>query len=131
MSGSILSRPYFDDEEAAYAYVEARIWPNGPICPHCGSEKRIGKLRGKSTRIGTYKCYVCRKPFTVKVGSIFESSHVELRLWLQAIALISSSEEGITTSQLRRTLGITFKSAWYMLHRVREGIHDGVVSTFN
>jgi transposase-like protein len=128
---SILSKPYFHNEEAAYAFIESHIWPNGPVCPHCGSVERIGKMGGKSTRIGTYKCYECRKPFTVKVGTIFESSHIPLRLWLQAIFLISSSKKGISSNQLHRTLGITLKSAWFMSHRIREAMRSGdILSPF-
>src|SRR5690242_7409145 len=122
MTASVLSAPCFHNEEAAYAFVESRIWPGGPFCVHCGSTERVGKLTGKSTRIGTYKCYDCRKPFTVKVGTIFESSHVPLRLWLQAIFLIASSKKGISANQLHRTLGVTLKTAWFMGHRIREAI---------
>lgn len=125
MATSILSAPYFHNEEAAYEFVEAKLWPNGPFCVHCGSTERVGKLTGKSTRIGTYKCYDCRKPFTVKVGTIFESSHVPLRLWLQAIFLIASSKKGISANQLHRTLGVTLKTAWFMGHRVREAMRTG------
>jgi transposase-like protein len=122
MSESILSAPYFHNEEAAYEFVEARLWPNGPVCPHCGGTERNGKMGGKSTRIGAYKCYDCRKPFTVKIGTIFESSHIAMRLWLQAIFLIASSKKGISSNQLHRTLGITLKSAWFMSHRIREAM---------
>ncbi len=127
---SILSKPQFHNEEAAYRFIEARVWPKGPVCPHCGCFERIGKMGGKSTRIGAYKCYDCRKPFTVKVGTIFESSHVPLRLWLQAIFLIASSKKGISSNQLHRTLGITLKSAWFMAHRVREAMRDGGLDAF-
>lgn len=130
MSESILSSAYFHNEEAAYEYVEARLWKNGPVCPHCGGVERIGKMGGKSTRIGTYKCYDCRKPFTVKIGTIFESSHIPLRLWLQAIFLIASSKKGISSNQLHRTLGITLKSAWFMSHRIREAMRSGDLSPF-
>ena len=122
---SILSQPHFHDEEAAYAFVEARIWPEGPVCPRCGHHDRIGKMGGKSTRIGTYKCYKCRKPFTVKVGTIFEASHVKMHLWLQAIYLMASSKKGISANQLHRTLGVTLKTAWFMSHRIREAMRDG------
>jgi transposase-like protein len=122
MADSILSKAYFHNEEAAYAFVEARVWPHGPVCPKCGVLGRAGKLGGASTRIGVYKCYDCRKPFTVKVGTIFESSHIALRLWLQAIFLIASSKKGISSNQLHRTLGITLKSAWFMSHRIREAM---------
>ena len=119
---SVLSDKHFHNEEAAYAFVEARLWPNGPICPHCGGAERISKMGGKSTRIGTYKCYQCRKPFTVKVGTIFEASHVPMRHWLQAIFLMSSSKKGISSHQLHRTLGCTLKTAWFISHRIREAM---------
>jgi len=122
---SILNSAHFHNEEAAYEFVEKRIWPNGPVCVHCGCYERVGKMGGKSTRIGTYKCYDCRKPFTVKVGTIFEGSHIPLRLWLQGIFLIASSKKGISSNQLHRTLGITLKSAWFMSHRVREAMRAG------
>ena len=116
---SSINQPHLQNEAEAYRWVEAKIWPNGPTCPHCGGVDRISAMKGKSTRIGTYKCYQCRKPFTVKVGTIFESSHIPLRYWLQAIYLISSSKKGISANQLHRTLGITLKSAWFMAHRIR------------
>ena len=121
---SVLSRPEFHNEEAAYAYVEARIWANGRVCPHCGVVEKSGKLGGKSTRVGVYKCYACRKPFTVKIGTIFEASHVAMNLWLQAIYLMCSSKKGISSNQLHRTLGVTLKTAWFMSHRIREAMRD-------
>jgi transposase-like protein len=130
MSQPIISQIHFHNEEAAYAFIEACIWPNGPVCPHCGSTERIGKMGGKSTRIGLYKCYRCRKTFTVKIGTIFESSHIPLRLWLQAMALICASKKGISSNQLHRTLGITLKSAWFLSHRIREAMRDGDLVPF-
>lgn len=127
---SALSAPHFHNEEAAYAYVEARIWPEGPICPHCGGVERIGKMGGKSTRIGTYKCYQCRKPFTVKIGTIFESSHVPMNIWLQAMFLIAGSKKGISSNQLHRTLGVTLKTAWFMSHRIREAMRSDFLAPF-
>ena len=125
---SVLSRPEFHNEEAAYAYVEARIWASGRFCPHCGEAERTSKMGGKSTRIGTYKCYGCRKPFTVKIGTIFESSHVAMTLWLQAIYLMCASKKGISSNQLHRTLGVTLKTAWFMSQRIREAMRtDGTV----
>lgn len=121
---SVLSRPEFHNEEAAYAYVEARLWPHGATCPKCGERERVSKMGGKSTRIGTYKCYKCRKPFTVKVGTIFESSHVPMNLWLQAIYLMCASKKGISSNQLHRTLGVTLKTAWFMSHRIREAMRS-------
>src|SRR4051794_36354454 len=123
MSMSVLSAKAFQDEAAAYAWVESRVWPDGPICPHCGALKdHVGKLKGKSTRPGVYKCYACRKPFTVKVGTVFESSHVSMRLWLQAMFLMCSSKKGVSSNQLHRTLGVTLKTAWFMSHRIREAM---------
>lgn len=110
--------------------MESRIWPDGPVCPKCGSKDRIGKLQGTSTRIGTYKCYVCRKPFTVKMGTIFEDSHVPMRLWLQAIYLMSASKKGISSHQLHRTLDVTLKTAWFMGHRIREAMREGELAPF-
>src|SRR5437764_1274072 len=127
---SVLSAKHFHDETAAYAWVEARVWPEGPICPHCGGVERIGKMGGKSTRIGTYKCYQCRKPFTVKIGTIFEASHVPLNVWLQAMYLIAGSKKGISSNQLHRTLGVTLKTAWFMSHRIREAMRSGDLSPF-
>ena len=121
---SVLSRPEFHDEEAAYAYVDARIWVNGRVCPHCGVVEKSGKLGGKSTRAGVCKCYACRKPFTVKIGTIFEASHVAMNLWLQAIYLMAASKKGISSNQLQRTLGVTLKTAWFMSHRIREAMRD-------
>ncbi len=116
---SYLCAPHFHDEAKAIEFVEARVWPNGPVCPHCGGTTRLGRLGGQSTRIGTLKCYECRKPFTVKIDTIFEDSHIPMHLWLQAIFLIASSKKGISSNQLHRTLGITLKSAWHMSHRIR------------
>jgi transposase-like protein len=127
---SALSAPHFHNEAAAYKYVEARIWANGVICPHCGGMDRIGELKGSSTRIGVRKCYDCRKPFTVKIGTIFEASHVPLRLWLQAIYLIASSKKGFSANQLHRTLGVTLKTAWFMAHRIREAMRSGALDPF-
>src|SRR3981189_3664600 len=122
MSKSILEAKTLQDEAAAYAWVETRIWPNGPVCPHCGGVDRISKMGGKSTRIGVYKCYQCRKQFSVKVGTVFEDSHVKMRLWLQAMFLLCSSKKGISSNQLHRTLGVTLKTAWFMAHRIREAM---------
>jgi transposase-like protein len=111
--------PRFKNEEAAYAWVESQVWASGRFCPHCGVLGKSGALKGKSTRIGVYKCYACRKPFSVKVGTIFESSHVPMHLWLQAIHLVCSSKKGISANQLHRVLGIDLKTAWFMGHRIR------------
>jgi transposase-like protein len=119
---SALSESHFHNEEAAFAYVEAKLWPNGPVCKHCGGTTRIGKLKGKTTRAGLYKCYSCRKPFTVRMGTVFESSHIPMRYWLQAIFLMASSKKGISTRQLQRTFGGSMTSSWFMAHRIREAM---------
>jgi transposase-like protein len=122
---SHLSAAHFHSEEAAYGFAEARLWPDGPTCPHCGATKEhVGRLRGKTNRIGLYKCYACRKPFTVKIGTVFESSHVPMRVWLQAIYLFCSSKKGISTRQLQRTFNCGLKTAWFLGHRVREAMAD-------
>lgn len=118
---SNLNAPQFRDEQAAYDYVESQLWPDGPVCPHCGNcdQDRITLLKGKSTRIGTRKCKECRKPFTVKVGTIFEDSHAPMTHWLQAIYLMCASKKGISTRQLQRMLGGSMRTAWHMGHRIR------------
>lgn len=125
---SLLSQKHLQDEEAAYAWVEARVWPNGPVCPHCQEKARVSKMQGKATRIGLYKCYACRKQFRVTVGTIFEKSHVALHLWLQAFYLIAGSKKGISSNQLHRTLGVTLKTAWFLSHRIREAMRAGSLS---
>ncbi len=126
MAKSVLSDIRFHSEEAAFAYVEGELWPNGPVCPHCeATGDKIGKLNGKTTRTGLYKCYACRKPFTVRIGTIFEDSHLPLRLWLQAIHLLCASKKGISTRQLQRMLGCGMKTAWHLGHRIREMMAPG------
>ena len=127
---SVLSAKHFHDERAAYRFVEAHVWPDGPVCPHCGCFERIGVLKGSSTRIGVRKCYDCRKPFTVKVGTIFEASNVKMHLWLQAMFLLCSSKKGLSANQLHRTLGVTLKTAWFMAHRIREAMRSGDLAPF-
>jgi len=121
---SVLDEKRFHDEKAAYEWVEAHVWPDGRICPHCGTVGDSAALQGKSTRVGVYKCYSCRKPFTVKVGTIFEASHIKLHVWLQAMFLLCGSKKGMSANQLGRTLGITLKSAWFLAHRIRLAMAD-------
>ena len=127
---SNLAAPYFHNEDEAFAYVEARVWPEGPTCPHCGGVERISKMQGASTRMGLYKCYQCRKPFTVRMGTLFESSKVALHVWLQAMYLIAGSKKGISSNQLARTLGLTVKTAWFLSHRIREAMREGGLAPF-
>jgi transposase-like protein len=122
---SVLNAPHFQDEHAAYAKLESLVWPHGPVCPHCGVMERMKLMLGKATRPGLYKCYACRKQSRVTVGTVFESSHIPLHIWLQAAYLICSSKKGISSNQLARVLGLTVKSAWFMSHRLREAMAGG------
>ena len=122
---SVLSAPHYHNEDAAFAYVEVIVWPEGPVCPHCGGVERLSKMGGTATRKGLWKCYQCRKQFTVRMGTIFESSHVPLHIWLQAIFFVAGSKKGVSSNQLHRTLGVTLKTAWFMSHRIREAMREG------
>lgn len=117
---SILAKNYFRSEKAAFKHLESLLWPNGPVCPHCGSCKAPYDLA--KTRIGLRKCREreCKKQFTVRVGTVFESSHIPLYKWMQAAFLLSSSKKGMSAHQLHRTLEVTYKTAWFMAHRLRE-----------
>jgi transposase-like protein len=130
---SILSQPQFHDEAAAFAYVEAELWPNGPVCPHCGGFERISALtpnKAKRIRIGLKFCGQCRKQFTVRVGTIFEESKLPMTKWLQAIFLMCSSKKGVSSHQLHRTLETTYKTAWFLSHRIREAMRTGELAPF-
>ena len=135
-----LSAAYMHDEAAAFEHIEAMLWPRGPECPKCGEVGNAYALKGVRSkpsrknpngkvRHGLKKCKGCGKQFTVRMGTIFESSHVDMHLWLQAIYLMTSSKKGISSHQLARTLGVTVKSAWFMEHRIREAMrNDGTVN---
>jgi transposase-like protein len=112
----------YNDEDAARAHLEAIQWPDGPICPHCGIVNAATELKGKSTRPGVYKCRPCQKPFSVTVGTVFERSKVPLTKWLLATELLTSSKKGISAHQIHRMLGVTYKTAWFMMHRIREAM---------
>ena len=120
MAKPVLAANHFQDEAAAFAFVEAALWPNGPVCPHCAETARIKRLEGAATRPGLHKCNACRKQFTVRIGTIFESSHLALRLWLQVIHLMCASKKGISTRQIQRLLNCSMKTAWFLTHRIRE-----------
>ena len=120
MPASMLKQPLFQNDEKAREYLEALQWPNGPVCPHCGSAEKHYRLRGKSHRTGLYKCADCRGQFTVTVGTLFERSKIPLHIWFQAIYLLCSSKRGISSQQLHRRLGVTYKTAWFMAHRIRD-----------
>ncbi len=133
---SVLNAPHFHNEEAAFAKLESVLWPNGPVCPHCGNNERIYSLQGVRSkpsktnpegvvRHGLKKCGKCRKQFTVRVGTVFESSHIPLHKWFQGAHLLCSSKKGISSHQLHRTLDITYEAAWFMSHRIREAMRAG------
>lgn len=115
-------QPHFKDSDKAREFLESQVWPNGRICPHCGVIGDHYPLQGKTTRPGLYCCKDCRKPFTVTVGTLFERSKVPLHIWMQAAYLLCSSKKGISSHQLHRTLGVTYKTAWFMSHRIREAM---------
>src|ERR1700761_3158557 len=128
MAKSVLSEDRFHNEDAAFEYVESQLWPSGPVCPHCQNDDqaKIGRLSGKTTRAGLRKCYACRKPFTVRMGTIFEGSHLKLHLWLQVIHLMCASKKGISTRQIQRMLNCSMKTAWFLGHRIRLAMDPGV-----
>lgn len=117
--------PHFHDAGNARTYLEALRWPNGPVCPHCGVEGAHYALNGASHRPGLMKCADCRKQFSVTVGTVFERSKVPLNKWLLAVHLMSASKKVISSHQLHRMLGVTYKSAWLMTHRIREAMEPG------
>lgn len=124
MAEAILSAPRFNNDEAAREYLEAIRWPNGPVCPHCGGTERNSPLQGESHRAGLIFCGDCRQQFTVTVGTVFERSKIALHKWVLATHLLCSSKKGMSSKQLERTLGVTYKTAWFMSHRIREAMKD-------
>jgi len=120
---SALTDPIYSDVNKAREHLESLHWPSGPVCPHCGETERLKRLAGKSTRPGVVMCNPCRRPFTVTVGTIMEDSKIPLNKWLLAFRLMAGSKKGISAHQLHRSLGITYKSAWFMGHRIREAMN--------
>lgn len=128
---SVLSKPYFHNEAAAFEYLESVLWSDGIVCPHCGTVGgKVYEIKGKSARIGLKTCGECRKQFTVKVGTVFEHGRMPLHKMLQAVYLITSSKKGISAHQLHRVLEITYKSAWFLVHRIREAMRSGDLAPF-
>jgi transposase-like protein len=117
-----LTNPIFTDADKAREHLEANLWPEGPVCPHCGECENIHRLQGKSTRPGLIQCNSCLKNFTVTVGTVFERSKVPLNKWVLATYLMASSKKGMSAHQLHRMLGVTYKTAWFMAHRIREAM---------
>jgi transposase-like protein len=138
MVNAILSQRRFHNEDAAFDYVEAHLWPRGPVCPHCkATSEKVGAINARTKpskkhpeglrRHGLRKCYACRKEFTVRVGTIFEDSHLPLHLWLQAIHLLTSGKKGVSTRHIQRLLNCSMKTAWFLTHRIREIMKPGAV----
>ncbi len=125
MSAADIQAAAFSDDNVAREAIERLMWPNGPVCPHCGCVGKIGKVEGKSARSGLYYCGDCKKQFTVTVGTIFERSKVPLSKWWFAIHLLASSKKGMSAHQMHRMLGVTYQTAWFMEHRIREAMRDG------
>lgn len=124
MANAIFNQPQFQNADSAREYLESLRWANGVICPHCGSISAHYKLQGAAHRPGVYKCRDCGDQFTVTVGTVFERSKVALHVWLQAVHLMAASKKGVSAKQLERMLGVTYKTAWFMAHRIREAMKD-------
>ena len=121
-----LTDPIYTNEDKAREHFEKLHWPDGPICPRCGSVARSTKLQGKSTRPGVYKCKDCRKPFSVSVGTLMERSHIKLNVWLAAMHLLTASKKGMSAHQMGRMLGLSYESGWFLCHRLREAMRQPV-----
>jgi len=122
---SITDNPVFNDAEKAREWLEGLLWPDGPVCPHCGVVGAAYALKGKRHRPGLYKCKGCDQQFTVTVSTLFERSHIPLNKWLLAFHLMVASKKGMSAHQMHRMLGLTYKSAWFMCHRIREALREG------
>ena len=122
-----LQNPIFTDETKAREWLEARVWPNGPVCPHCGNvdQEKITALAGKAHRPGLYQCAECREQFTVTVKTVFERSKIPLSKWLAALFLLTASKKGVSAHQIHRSLAVSYKTAWFMMHRLREALRSG------
>lgn len=121
---SDLSRPEFHDAEKAREWLENELWPNGPVCPKCGTVNQATLMQGETTRPGLYQCNACREPFTVTVGTLYERSHVPLNKWLAATHLMMASKKGMSALQVGRLLGLSKKTAWFLCHRIRESLRE-------
>jgi transposase-like protein len=129
MPTNLLDNPIFTNETKAREWLEARVWPNGPVCPHCGNvdQHKITKLEGKAHRTGVYQCNEpeCREQFTVTVKTVFERSKIPLTKWLAALFLMTASKKGVSAHQVHRMLKVSYKSTWFMMHRLREAMRTG------
>ncbi len=119
---SDLYRPEFIDETKAREWLEAELWPHGPVCPHCGVVNAATQLHGKAHRPGVYQCNACREQFTVTVGTLYERSKVPLNKWLAATHLMMASKKGMSALEVGRLLKLSRKTAWFLCHRIRESL---------
>ncbi|WP_298357720.1 IS1595 family transposase [Rhodoblastus sp.] len=119
---SALSNPIFQDETAAREWLETRVWKDGRKCPHCGVIDQSTLMKGESHRAGLYQCNACRKPFTVTVGTLYESSKIPLHTWLAVTHLMMSSKKGMSALQISRMIDRPYKTVWFMCHRIRESL---------
>src|SRR3954454_15492808 len=124
---NILSDPIFHDETKAREWVESQVWSSGVRCPHCGNfdQGKLAKLEGEAHRAGVWKCYACREQFTCTVGTVFERSKIPLTKWVAALFLMTASKKGMSTHQIHRAIGVSYKSTWFMTHRLREAMRTG------
>lgn len=127
---SKMSKSFLHNEEEAIKKLETILWPDGPVCPRCNGQARITKVGGKTARPGLWRCAPCKRQFTVTIGTLFERSHVPMHLWFQAVYLMAASKKGFSAHQLHRTLGVTYKTAWFMAHRIREAMRTGDLAPF-
>jgi len=122
---AMFQEAYFQDPEAAREQLEGTLWPDGPVCPHCGCTGNTTRLQGAKHRPGVHKCNDCKRQFTVTVGTVFERSHIKLHIWFQAVYLLCSSKKGMSAHQMHRMLGVSYETAWFMAHRIREAMDEG------
>ncbi len=125
-----LSKAHLHSEEEAIKKLETILWPEGPVCPRCKGQERISKVGGPTARLGLWRCGPCKRQFTVTIGTLFERSHVPMHFWFQAVYLMAASKKGFSACQLERTLGVTYKTAWFMAHRIREAMRTGDLAPF-
>ena len=118
-----LLQAIFTDETKAREWLESRVWPNGAVCPHCGADReKITGLRGKAHRLGVYQCNACREQFTITVKTVFEKSKIPLSKWLTVLFLMTASKQRISAHHIHSMLGVSYKSTWFMCHRLREAM---------
>lgn len=124
-NAAVHTDPIYNDEDAARAHLEKLLWPEGPVCPHCGTVDEATAMQGKSHRKGLYNCRACDQPFTVTIGTVFESSHIPLHKWVYGMHLMACSKKGVSALQLQRQLGLgSYRTAWFMAHRIREALRE-------